>query len=343
MHLSPRQEGSGDPSPENVREITGWNDVEGYGCGKNLFDSSKIIDKARLNQYGELLGNVEDVVSDYIKVQPSKTYTVSGFGILIFNERHCWYDKDKNYLKASTNMSSDVCTLTVPSDAEYVRLTIKNDCIESTQIELGLQATSYEPYQVTTTSINWTEDVGTVYGGYVDLVSGELVQTHYLAEITTTGLTSQNTNYDTTEDSIYFIIKNSFPQMLSNNSNGKDRTYSSEVGILPVDCKVNYLKPDYIDNWRGTRYVNTIVRAYVPPNFSVRMARDLIGVTSEDSETIKAQKINNYLTEHPLQVYYKLETPIHYQLTPQQLTALRGTNTIYSNTNGQTEIKYWKH
>lgn len=192
-------------------------------------------------------------------------------------------------------------------------------------------------------SVDWTDSAGTVYGGYVDLVSGELVQTHYLAEITTTGLTSQNTNFDTTEDSIYFVIKNSFPQMLSNDSNGKDRTYSSEVGILPVDCKVNYLKPDYIDNWRGTTNVNTIVRTYVPPNFAVRMARDLIGVTSEDSETIKAQKINNYLTEHPLQVYYKLETPIHYQLTPQQLTALRGTNNIYSNTNGQTEIKYWKH
>ena len=36
VHFSPKQEGTGDPSPENVREIVGWNGVEGYKCGKNM-------------------------------------------------------------------------------------------------------------------------------------------------------------------------------------------------------------------------------------------------------------------------------------------------------------------
>lgn len=43
------------------------------------------------------------------------------------------------------------------------------------------------------------------------------------------------------------------------------------------------------------------------------------------------------------QVVYKLADPIHYQLTPQQLLTLKGINNVYSDTNGQTEIKYWKH
>ena len=38
VHFKPIQEGTGDPSPENVRPITGWTGVEAYKTGKNLFD-----------------------------------------------------------------------------------------------------------------------------------------------------------------------------------------------------------------------------------------------------------------------------------------------------------------
>ena len=42
-------------------------------------------------------------------------------------------------------------------------------------------------------------------------------------------------------------------------------------------------------------------------------------------------------------VVVPLETPITYQLTPQQLKTLRVTNTIWSDANGNVEVKYWKH
>lgn len=32
----PKQEGSGDPSPSNVRAISGWNEINGYHSGKNM-------------------------------------------------------------------------------------------------------------------------------------------------------------------------------------------------------------------------------------------------------------------------------------------------------------------
>ena len=38
VHFSPKQEGSGDPSPENVREIVGWDGVVARQSGKNLFN-----------------------------------------------------------------------------------------------------------------------------------------------------------------------------------------------------------------------------------------------------------------------------------------------------------------
>ena len=36
VHFSPKQLGAGDPSPENVREIVGWDGVEVNDCGENL-------------------------------------------------------------------------------------------------------------------------------------------------------------------------------------------------------------------------------------------------------------------------------------------------------------------
>ena len=36
VHFSPKQDGTGDPSSENVRPIVGWDGVEVYQIGKNL-------------------------------------------------------------------------------------------------------------------------------------------------------------------------------------------------------------------------------------------------------------------------------------------------------------------
>ena len=38
IHFSPQQAGSGDPSPSNVREISGWTGLNISKTGKNLFD-----------------------------------------------------------------------------------------------------------------------------------------------------------------------------------------------------------------------------------------------------------------------------------------------------------------
>lgn len=42
VKFSPKQAGSGDPSPENVRPITGWDNVRVHQRGLNLLDFSKI-------------------------------------------------------------------------------------------------------------------------------------------------------------------------------------------------------------------------------------------------------------------------------------------------------------
>ena len=41
--IEPVQAGSGDPSPDNVRPISGWDTVKVTRCGKNIFDQSRIV------------------------------------------------------------------------------------------------------------------------------------------------------------------------------------------------------------------------------------------------------------------------------------------------------------
>ena len=70
VHFSPKQEGTGDPSPENVREIVGWNGVEGYKCGKNMAHivgySAKSMNnpyasRFLTNNYGTTINTIEPI------------------------------------------------------------------------------------------------------------------------------------------------------------------------------------------------------------------------------------------------------------------------------------------
>ena len=52
---------------------------------------------------------------------------------------------------------------------------------------------------------------------------------------------------------------------------------------------------------------------------------------------------NGTADDTEIQVVYPLATPIEYQLTPQQVTTLIGTNNVWSDANGNTEVSYWTH
>lgn len=42
-------------------------------------------------------------------------------------------------------------------------------------------------------------------------------------------------------------------------------------------------------------------------------------------------------------IVYKLAEPIHHSINPQTLKTLRGTNNIWSNSNGDITIQFWRH
>lgn len=74
VYFSPKQEGSGDPSPSNVRPITGWTGVNVTRSGKNMLNKANSF--ADIYNYISFARSSTIGADGSIKLQ-SGTYTFS--------------------------------------------------------------------------------------------------------------------------------------------------------------------------------------------------------------------------------------------------------------------------
>ena len=314
VHFSPVQEGTGDPSPDNVRAISGWTGVEVYH-GYEYLSNVQITTGKTLNSSGAETTESGMAVTDYIPVEVGHTYTLKFTSTTAGRTRRIFgYSASKE----STSQLASVSWATVgntfsmnaeiPSGTSYIRACYYNNDIDKTLTE---------PSAVTTLPIDWITEAGTVYGGYVDLTSGEVWETYHEINITELG------TYRTLS-----INKNNNTQVswfLVNHLNAPDATgyiaYSRDGYCSCV--------PFYVNNyyWDSKCQVN---------NSTV----DLV-IEGE----LTAEEVDNWIKAHaPIQIVYPLKTPeLIGTITPTQLKTLRGTNNIWSTANGNINISYWSH
>lgn len=148
----PHQSGSGDPSPENVRPITGMDGVNVVHCGKNIFDKS--MEKDNGHYYNDS-GSYENSTTSgfftgYIPVNPSTKYTISGS---IRNAIYC-YDSSKGWI-SKIGAEDAPRTFTTPTGCKFIRVQYRIEDLDAdtVQIELGETATAYAPYSGTSYSV----------------------------------------------------------------------------------------------------------------------------------------------------------------------------------------------
>ena len=136
-----------------------YDTIQVKDVGKNLFD----INIATLNSAlkwanGTYFAENLSIASDFIKIEKGKSY-ISKYKmqIILFN-------KNKEYI-GSYNNSTDVYnsfTISTDSTCNYVKIAFRSKnnnnvdftTIEDIQLEVGTQATSYEPYQENTLNID---------------------------------------------------------------------------------------------------------------------------------------------------------------------------------------------
>lgn len=111
-------------------------------CGKNLFDKNNIT-KAHYvaSGSGTLTESTDFNASDFIEVEENKIYTLSNNA-----QQGAFYNSDKNYISGFSGGTSPY-KITVPSSAKYIRLSVHNTYLNTTQFEKGEFTTKYENYK----------------------------------------------------------------------------------------------------------------------------------------------------------------------------------------------------
>lgn len=171
----PRQEGSGDPSPNNVRPISGYDSVAVNVRGKNLIT----LEHTMRGEYGFVLGATS--ATEYkVSLVNGATYTLSfDAGFTMQTYLYCVSESitSPNQLGRATTVSGSskiTFTVNLPTDFYLLYLYNRATWIEQPftqwQLELGSTPTAYEPYiPGTTVTLSLPE---TIYGGTVDAVTG---------------------------------------------------------------------------------------------------------------------------------------------------------------------------
>ena len=324
IYFNPIQEGSGDPSPENVRELTGYTQLKLYTVGKGIrsfqTDQYEITNDYHVGNNGW---------SGAINNSPAlwgRTITYSAYinaanatgpgavGIIKTKSDGSTFDARLagNIIEKGSNGWSYI-TIEIPGNGVrlYPEMNAYKGCIfTKPMVELGNTRTEYEPYNYTSFPLDWTSIAGTLYGGYVDLIKGELI-------VEQQKLTLSNT----TKIGVSNTYKGSF---------WLNTTEFSYIDTTkPILC--NRLK--YINNKLDFSYGTCI-------NYN-QSSINLWVINSET--TVTENTIHNWLEDNTTEIIFYLKNPIRYQLSPIQLKALKGTNNIWSNANGPVSITYWTH
>ena len=323
--IEPIQSGSGTPSPDNVRPISGWTGAEVNVCGKNLLDVSHAVNSAYTNSIATALAHYKNTgeyatgyTSNGVSLTNNNIYMTSftpiksGAEYVIKNTTSgsnlanvCFLDDDGNVISRNIGWSNQEYVHTALANEKYIMCSMKVDEKGAVIIALGDTVPAYEPYQGHTYSVSWSEH-GTIYGGTVDVVSG--VVTVEYAQVTFNGSES----WAKTNAGAYYL-----------NMSGYDESNA-------ITCMCNMFTPQA--NVQGASAVNDnsccFLRGDAQKRFYIRYDAE---ATLTDFTT--------FLTNNTVQLVYKLATPLTYQLTPQQINLLKGTNNVWCNT-GDVEAVY---
>ena len=319
VNIEPVQSGSGDPSPTNIRPISGWTEAVVTRVGKNLVKDSLINGQIGSNGgFADSTNRITNVDRGTAMPQtylPAGTYTLSASGLdyatvltkdssnnIIDNFANSW-----NSLPFTFTLTKSAYVLFTLRKSDNSNLTSSD---YSAQIEVGSTATTYEPYNGQTYTIDLD---GTIYGGTLNVTTGVLTVDRIVTTIdenASINMASSQRAYVTCNDAIRKtsygtddIICNRLPTVSSHNVPSAN---TDTIGIS-LFAGSGYSG----ENW----------------------------IYFSDGESTTVQQTKTWLASNPLTVVYRLATPFTVTLTAQQVTTLLGQNNVWADT-GNTTVEY---
>ena len=300
------QEGSGDPSPVNVRNIIPFNAQKIIKAGKNLLDKSLL--KLSTTSTQPFLGKwgVDSFPTNIPNGSiflPAGQYTLSRknkSGESLSNTQMSIYDENGNNLYTRYTIKSITFTVT-KSMAVCVYINCGAAGFTSwddydIQLEVGSQVTDYEPYNGEIKTVDLEEDV---YGGSYNSVSGKLSKTWNCIRA----------------DSVYYRYSNGV--FYSTDPQGE---YTKKRGVTNIICS----------HYKTENQANLAC----------------FGNSSNRTWYIKDASFNGdvtafkqFLTDNNVMVSYELETPIETDIGATPIETYDGVNNIFCDT-GKSSVTY---
>ena len=306
VNIEPIQEGEGDPSPENVRPISGRTGltayrtgeiVSGYSIINGYYDANGTIqssDSMRMTQdYIPVIGGTKCLIK--VKLSPAST---SKLRVHQYDTSQGWINQAFVTTESISSENIDTFIIDLDENARYIRFSLPKYSV-------------FELYKnAELISGNWETEAGTVCGGSVDIVSGKLV------------VDKRGKTFTGTEQEEWF--KNSsgnyFYTKLEDFNMGVTNSQLCDIFPNAVISSSNDQQGVYAFNSNSHQIFGLYVR------WSSLMSMDVTAFKS-------------WLSSNPLTVMYELASPVEYQLTTQEVRTLLGVNNIWSD-GGDVEVEY---
>lgn len=319
----PTQEGSGTPSPENIRPIKGRDSVTVTMCGENLFNPAWMPEKVLNNGLtwtttsdGTVTANGTANGTSYYNSNyfsfPAGTYTISAmshFRISIIN-------RDAGYLTIAAQQIGKPCTFTVENYIQKTTLffaasgTLDNVSAKP-QIEKGTTATTYAPYTGQTSTLTLPR---IIYGGTVDAVTGEGQETWKLITLDGTEKWMVSGKFLDNKTDWYYVSSK-----IPNAVNAAPQKGNEICSHYPHADIAN------TNTAQGCAIVRGAIR--------VRWGDTI----PDDADAWKAYLAAQYAAGTPVQIAYKLAEPVPFTVTgAQPISALSGVNTLLTDADSVT-------
>ena len=317
------QSGTGDPSPTNIRPISGWTGANLTRAGKNLYGGNKLatdMDAVFESGYSRA-GNVATFEASatvnesfgYLPYAQNTSYTI------IMSVAKSNTNKSTNlrvYYTDGTNTNIQIPETSITADTKYTFafVTSASKTFKSIRKYTGsgtttlyidefgvfegtLTASQFESYNSTTYSVTWQTEAGTVYGGSIDVTTGVL--------------TDNFDDYDFSDKEI--------------------TQYSGSIFRFPASgFKSN-------NGFICSHFIPTTMSIVNMPNGTARFESNYFYFRWDGYTTVQEAEAGTANAK----VVFELATPVTYQLTPTEVTSLLGTNNIWRDANGDTTVEYY--
>lgn len=376
VNIDPVQSGSGDPAPDNVRPISGWDGVDVYAAGKNLYDRSCFNKSGNYMQFN---GIHTPSTSDGEKrargiyLKGGQTYRIyidfgatKQFGVYAARTGYT----SQIQIASNSSRSKYDATYTPTYDGWYcfwlyssggwsgydvddVIFQIYLGDVEFMQAEPSTKRNISIPFATGTNLYDRTRDgleQGSITGSYVDVDNDYRLRTGYIAVSPSTSYTINSNLY---LDVYEYSSQSSSGGVAQGGWNAPYRTITT--GASTAYIRVILCKDLLMSTGKVTPADFEFLTIQTPPGEvfggTLNVTTGVLTVTMANIASYAGESINEpwvssmdkYVSGATpttgAQVVYSLAVPVTYQLTPEEVTALLGANNIWADA-GDVTVTY---